>query len=87
MEAPSFYWAVVLVLGSTSFIVYKAKQGLANGKIVGSDHWKTCLTKRDLFKPYRHIDFSTLDEKSNGLARVYTKGIPSATITAVFGRC
>lgn len=79
----------LILLSSTTLIIYKAKKGLASGKVIGSSHWKKCLVKTHLsntqfYEDEQHIDISTLDEQGTGIARLYFKQPRDAVLTGVF---
>lgn len=77
--------AVALVTG-VGIILYRAKSHLAQGKLIGSDHWKKCMIVRPagtdrVEGSLCHLDVSQLDSQGTGVARLCCKTPFDATQT------
>ena len=75
---------MIVILGSVSLIIHNARIGLAQGEILGGEHWKQCMVRTpDLFEEKAHIDCSRLDKTGTGIARIHFKTPGVATISGI----
>jgi hypothetical protein len=77
--------AAAVVLGAgTVIVIQQARQNLANGKIGGRDHWRSCYIYTNESRMIRKafLDMSQV-KNGNGRARLYTKETGKATQSAM----